>query len=301
MAGDAVRGRRRHGALRARAAGPRADLRLPRRHHAHAARADRAAAGPRRFPGGGCSCGAHEPFDEAAAQALRRAARHPTRTAQQLLGQACRACCWLPGCTAGRPRTTWRSTIRCSWRILERVARFLRRRAGGDRRSRVDGCGAPALPAVARRRGARLRGAGGARQAGDRWVRRGRAPPSASWRAMTAAPEMVAGPGRFTTRLMEVTGGRVLGKEGAEGYYAVAMRAPGAARRRAQGRRRRRARPRRRGDRGAAPAGRAVGGGIRGAAGVLTSRDAQSTRAGGGRDRARRGAGGGPDRAGVGV
>ena len=44
--------------------------------------------------------------------------------------------------------------------------------------------------------------------------------------AMTGRPEMVAGPGRFTTRLMEVTGGRVLGKEGAEGFYALAVRGP---------------------------------------------------------------------------
>jgi L-asparaginase II len=46
--------------------------------------------------------------------------------------------------------------------------------------------------------------------------------------AMTGAPEMVAGPGRFTTRLMEVTGGRVLGKEGAEGFYSAAVRGPAA-------------------------------------------------------------------------
>ncbi|HYG65522.1 MAG TPA: asparaginase [Thermoanaerobaculia bacterium] len=44
--------------------------------------------------------------------------------------------------------------------------------------------------------------------------------------AMTGAPEVVAGPGRFTTRLMEATGGRVLGKEGAEGFYGVAVRGP---------------------------------------------------------------------------
>ena len=45
-------------------------------------------------------------------------------------------------------------------------------------------------------------------------------------RAFAAAPEMVAGPGRFTTRLMTETGGRVLGKEGADGLYAVAVRGP---------------------------------------------------------------------------
>jgi L-asparaginase II len=45
-------------------------------------------------------------------------------------------------------------------------------------------------------------------------------------RGMTGAPDMVAGPGRFTTRLMEVTGGRILAKEGAEGFYGLAVRGP---------------------------------------------------------------------------
>lgn len=44
--------------------------------------------------------------------------------------------------------------------------------------------------------------------------------------AMGAAPEMVAGPGRFTTRLIAATGGRVIGKEGAEGFYAMAVLSP---------------------------------------------------------------------------
>ena len=39
---------------------------------------------------------------------------------------------------------------------------------------------------------------------------------------------MVAGAGRFTTRLMEVTGGRVLAKEGADGFYAAGVRGPAA-------------------------------------------------------------------------
>jgi L-asparaginase II len=44
--------------------------------------------------------------------------------------------------------------------------------------------------------------------------------------AMAACPEMVAGCGKFTTRLIEATGGRVVGKEGADGFYAIAIRAP---------------------------------------------------------------------------
>jgi len=44
--------------------------------------------------------------------------------------------------------------------------------------------------------------------------------------AMAGAPGMVAGAGRFTTRLIATSGGRVIGKEGAEGFYAVAVRGP---------------------------------------------------------------------------
>ena len=43
---------------------------------------------------------------------------------------------------------------------------------------------------------------------------------------MTSCPEMVAGPGRFTTRLMEGTAGGVLAKEGADGFYAASVRGP---------------------------------------------------------------------------
>lgn len=42
-------------------------------------------------------------------------------------------------------------------------------------------------------------------------------------RAMTAHPEMVAGPGRFDTRLMDLAGDCVFTKGGAEGYQAVGL------------------------------------------------------------------------------
>jgi L-asparaginase II len=41
--------------------------------------------------------------------------------------------------------------------------------------------------------------------------------------AMTAFPDMVAGPGRFDTRLMEVGQGRIVVKGGAEGYQALGV------------------------------------------------------------------------------
>ena len=44
---------------------------------------------------------------------------------------------------------------------------------------------------------------------------------------MTAHPDMVGGPGRFDTLLMEASGGRVLAKAGAESYQALGL-LPGA-------------------------------------------------------------------------
>ena len=43
--------------------------------------------------------------------------------------------------------------------------------------------------------------------------------------AMLAFPDMVAGPDRFDTMLMQTTGGRILSKGGAEGYQALGLRA----------------------------------------------------------------------------
>ena len=47
------------------------------------------------------------------------------------------------------------------------------------------------------------------------------------FRAMTANPDMIAGPGAFDTVLMQVAGGKILAKGGAEGYQALAV-LPGA-------------------------------------------------------------------------
>ena len=45
--------------------------------------------------------------------------------------------------------------------------------------------------------------------------------------AMMSYPEMVAGPGRFDLRMMQVGRGRILAKGGAEGYQAIGLM-PGA-------------------------------------------------------------------------
>ena len=85
----------------------------------------------------------------------------------------------------------------------------------------VDGCSAPnfALPLVAAAIGlARLADPTGLPEARAQACR-------TVFTAMTTHPEMVAGPGRFDTRLMEVAGERILSKAGAEGYQAIAIKA----------------------------------------------------------------------------
>ena len=42
--------------------------------------------------------------------------------------------------------------------------------------------------------------------------------------AMTSHPEMIAGPGKFDTRLMAATGGKIISKGGAEGYQAIGIK-----------------------------------------------------------------------------
>lgn len=87
----------------------------------------------------------------------------------------------------------------------------------------VDGCSVPnfALPLVAAATGvARLADPTGLSEARAQACR-------TVFEAMTTHPEMVAGRGRFDTRLMQVAGGTILSKAGAEGYQAIAI-APGA-------------------------------------------------------------------------
>jgi L-asparaginase II len=167
-------------------------------------------------------CGAHPPFDAEAAETLRREGREPTPLHNNCSGKhagmllACRALD-LPAGTYLDLDHPWQQ------RILAQVAGFLNLPAG-EIGLGVDGCGVPSfrapLAAAARAYAAladpRAAGLGPEVAAAvERIVR-----------AMTGVPEMVAGPGRFTTRLMEATGGRVLAKEGAEGFYSVAVRGP---------------------------------------------------------------------------
>jgi L-asparaginase II len=167
-------------------------------------------------------CGPHWPLDLGEAEALREAGREPTPLHNNCSGKhagmllACRLLGFPPEGYLLPDHPLQQS-------ILDHLASFCRLPTESIGRS-VDGCSVPAfhVPVEAIARGyAALAHPEAAGLSGDlagvvdRVVR-----------SMTGAPEMVAGPGRFTTRLMEVTGGRVLGKEGAEGFYGMAVRGP---------------------------------------------------------------------------
>ena len=171
-------------------------------------------------------CGAHPPFDRETAEALARRGEAPSPLHNNCSGKhagmllACRLLD-LPTADYVAPEHPLQQ------RILEHLSSLcgIERRAVG---LGVDGCSVPAfhMPVAAAARGyAAL---------ADPEAALAPAPPSSPvaaalrqiFRAMTSEPGMVAGPGRFTTDLMAATGGRVLGKEGAEGFYAVAVRGP---------------------------------------------------------------------------
>lgn len=167
-------------------------------------------------------CGSHWPFDEATAGRLREEGGEPTPLHNNCSGKhagmllACRLLD-LPIADYVAPDHPWQR------RILGHVADFFGVPESGIGLA-VDGCSVPtyrvSLAAAARAYAALAHPqAAGLAPAVVREVER-------IVRAMTGEPVMVAGPGRFTTRLMQVTGGRVLGKEGAEGFYGLAVRGP---------------------------------------------------------------------------
>ncbi|MEZ5333034.1 MAG: asparaginase [Thermoanaerobaculia bacterium] len=172
---------------------------------------------------GSLRCGAHRPLDEDAARDLDRAGRLPGALENNCSGK--HAGMLLACLAAEADRETYLDVDHpLQRRVLDEVARFAGlapERVGIG----VDGCGVPAFHLPLRALALAY-----ARLAAPETV--SRSPEHEGWvrrvhRAMTAAPEMVAGPGRFTTALMCATDGRLLAKEGAQGVYAVSLPDPG--------------------------------------------------------------------------
>lgn len=167
-------------------------------------------------------CGAHWPLGSAETQALRESGGAPGPLHNNCSGKhagmllACRVSGFPPESYLDPDHPLQR-------RIASEVARFTGLEEDDLGRG-IDGCSAPTfhLPlAAAARAWAKLAAPELAGLPEDvcRAVHR-------IVGAMGREPRMVAGEGRFTTRLAEATGGRVVGKEGAEGIYTVAVRGP---------------------------------------------------------------------------
>ncbi len=164
-------------------------------------------------------CGAHPPMHAASARALAFARKDPTPLHNNCSGKhaAMLLACRFFG---HDPATYWTRGHPLQRRILASVSRMTGVPAGRIARA-VDGCSVPVfrvpLAALALAY-ARLVGGGPPRETRAESAARRRIAA-----AMAAAPEMVAGTGRFTTDLMRAYGGTLVAKEGAEGVYAVGV------------------------------------------------------------------------------
>lgn len=166
-------------------------------------------------------CGVHWPYDEAAADALRRAGQEPTVLHNNCSGKhaGILALCKSIGADAA---TYLRADNPAQRRILDFCARI----SGDDAATwpvGTDGCGIPvyatSLSNAARSfaRLASLRGVDDRDASALRVVRD----------AMIAHPEYVAGTKQLDTELMAAAAGNIASKAGAEGVHGVAAIAQG--------------------------------------------------------------------------
>lgn len=166
-------------------------------------------------------CGAHLPMHEPTAGAMLRRGERPTRLHNNCSGKhaglllACRLL-RLPARGYWKPSHPLQRAIR---RRISQLASFPESRM----ETGVDGCGLAVftmpLSALALAY-ARLLATTIAGESRGQAAARGQIV-----RAMWQRPDMVAGTGFFTTRLLEAGDRRWIGKEGAEGVYAIGVRA----------------------------------------------------------------------------
>lgn len=166
-------------------------------------------------------CGAHEPLDEESARALRADGETAGAIHNNCSGK--HAGMLLTCRLRGWPLESY---LEARHPLQREILATLCRWSGVEEREVVqalDGCGVPTfrlpLHAAARAYAGLAEPIAAGRGEEAEFAR-------AIVRAMTLEPEMVAGPGRFTTRLMAVTRGRILAKEGAEGFYGLAVLGP---------------------------------------------------------------------------
>ncbi len=162
-------------------------------------------------------CGTHWPSDREAAAALARSGAAPSALHNNCSGKHAGFVC--VACDAHRPVAGYVQPEHPVMRAATAAASELTgARMDVDNRA-VDGCGIPthAIPLQALALGFARFGSGVGmtpdRAAASTRLRR----------AVAAHPELVAGPGRFDTRLMQLFGDAVFSKTGAEGVHVLAL------------------------------------------------------------------------------
>jgi L-asparaginase II len=167
------------------------------------------------------ACGAHEPSNEAAANALIRAGRLPSQLHNNCSGKHAGMVCTCVH--AGDPVAGYLDVGHPHQRRIARVLADFCGDAFDARSYGIDGCSAPnwALPLGA------LAGAFARYTTGEGLAPRRRDACARITRACISAPDMVAGPGRLDTNAMRALAGAVFMKTGAEGVYCGAFPARG--------------------------------------------------------------------------
>lgn len=191
--------------------------------HVAAAAAMLAAAG---VDPGVLECGAHWPYREDTQRAMAARGDTPSALHNNCSGKhagfACLGCMMAPGADGGDRRAFLRGYVRPEHPVMREVTAALQAATGFDlsrTAAGTDGCSIPtyAIPlrhlALAFARVATGQGLAPAHAAAARRLRG----------AVAKAPFMVAGSGRFDTRVMERLGERVFCKVGAEGVYCAAF------------------------------------------------------------------------------
>ncbi len=168
-------------------------------------------------------CGTHWPYNDSAIKALAAAGETPSALNNNCSGKhsgfVCLGCLMAEG---GDRRSFLRGYVKPDHPVMQEVTAALQASTGWDLAHTpvgTDGCSIPTYAVPLRHLAHAF-----ARVATGVGLSPGRAAAAQRLRAaVAAAPFMVAGSGRFDTRVMERLGARVFCKVGAEGVYCAAF------------------------------------------------------------------------------
>lgn len=168
-------------------------------------------------------CGPHWPYHEPSAHALAATGRAPSALHNNCSGKHAGFACLACALHDGADRPGWlRGYVEPAHPVMREITAALQATTGADLTAAprgIDGCSIPTYAIPLRRLAlafARIGTGVGLSTGHAVAARRLR-------RAVAAQPFMVAGSGRFDTRMMERLGERVFCKVGAEGVYCAAL------------------------------------------------------------------------------